>query len=563
MGGERLGDIAPAAHRCIEERFGLQRGGRQHRLERRHQHAEQIQALGADRLQFGVGAFLLGDHPRLGVVDVLVGFVGQRHGQADGSGRVVALVSLAHRRQCRDEAVVLGRVRQHVGQLAVEALGDETGAAAGQVDELADQVGIHAGGEVRQVQVKVVHAAGGLGREVVAQRFRCQAGIQVGAGHDEGAARLAHLGAVHGQVAVDVQPGRRAQAGAMQHRRPEQAVEIDDVLAEEVVQLGAAVGGHHGLEVVARLGAQVLEAGQVADRRVQPHVEILARGAGDFEAEVGRVTRDVPRAQAAISVEPFGQLGLHAGQGHVAGQPLAQEILETADFEEVVLRIADFRGGTGDHRLGVDQVGRAVGGAADFAVVAVLVGRLALGAGALDVAIRQEHALGRVIELRHRAAADMAGGVELVIQRLGQLAVGGRVGRVVMVEIHAERGKVTFVTGLDVGDEGFRRHAGLLGGQHDRRAMGVIGADVPDLLAHQPARAHPDIGLDVANQVTQVQRAVGIGQGVGDERGTGHGHRLEQGNAGLSHARKQAAPEGRGCGLDRGNWGPGAEPRCR
>src|SRR5690606_20234234 len=113
-----------------------------------------------------VGTLLLGDDPRLVVVDVLVGLVGQRHGQADGGRRIIAFVGLAHRRQRGDEALVLGRVRQRGGQLAVEALGDEAGAAAGEVDELADQIGIHAGAEVGQVQVQVVHTAGGLGGEV-------------------------------------------------------------------------------------------------------------------------------------------------------------------------------------------------------------------------------------------------------------------------------------------------------------------------------------------------------------------------------------------------------------
>src|SRR5690606_8287 len=39
--------------------------------------------------------------------------------------------------------------------------------------------------------------------------------------------------------------------------------------------------------------------------------------------------------------------------------------------------------------------------------------------------------------------------------------------------------------------------------------------------ARHAAGADPDVGLDVADQVAQVQRAIGVGQGVGDERG-GH-----------------------------------------
>src|SRR3546814_1039912 len=56
--------------------------------------------------------------------------------------------------------------------------------------------------------------------------------------------------------------------------------------------------------------------------------DLLARVARDLEAEVGRVARDVPGAQAAFAVQPLLQLGLDPGHGDVAGQPVAQEALE-------------------------------------------------------------------------------------------------------------------------------------------------------------------------------------------------------------------------------------------
>src|SRR3546814_1767671 len=100
-----------------------------------------------------------------------------------------------------------------------------------------------------------------------------------------------------------------------------------DVLAEEVVQLGLAAGRHVFEEVGAVALAQRLEAAEVADRRVQPDVQELAGVPGDLEAEIGRIARDVPGAQATFAVQPLLQLGLDPGHGHVAGQPLAQETL--------------------------------------------------------------------------------------------------------------------------------------------------------------------------------------------------------------------------------------------
>ena len=52
--------------------------------------------------------------------------------------------------------------------------------------------------------------------------------------------RLRHLLAVDGQEAVDVDLLRQAEAGRLEHRRPEERVEIGDVLADEVVDFGLA-----------------------------------------------------------------------------------------------------------------------------------------------------------------------------------------------------------------------------------------------------------------------------------------------------------------------------------
>ena len=89
----------------------------------------------------------------------------------------------------------------------------------------------------------------------------------------------------------------------------------------------------------------------------------------------------------------------------------------------------------------------------------------------------------------------------------------------VVVEGHAEGGEVALVAGLDRADEVLGRLPGLLGGEHDRRAVGVVGADEMHDAAVHAAGAHPDVGLDVAHQMAQVQRAVGVGKGGGDECG--------------------------------------------
>ncbi len=66
-------------------------------------------------------------------------------------------------------------------------------------------------------------------------------------------------------------------------------------------------------------------------------------------------------------------------------------------------------------------------------------------------------------------------------------------------------------------DEFFWRHAGFFRGEHDRSAVYVVGSDEMHGVAGHAPRAHPDVGLDIAEQMADVQRAVRVGQGVGDE----------------------------------------------
>jgi hypothetical protein len=174
------------------------------------------------------------------------------------------------------------------------------------VDDLADQVGVRAGEEVIEAHVDVLDARGQLGGEVIAQRFRRQQ-LEVAARGDERAARLRHLLAVDGDESVRVDPRRLAVARTLEHRRPEQCVEVDDVLADEVVDLGRRVGAPEVAEDHVVVGAAVvLEAGHVADRRVHPDIEVLIGRAGNQETEVWRIAADVPRLESRV--EPLGEL---------------------------------------------------------------------------------------------------------------------------------------------------------------------------------------------------------------------------------------------------------------
>lgn len=75
----------------------------------------------------------------------------------------------------------------------------------------------------------------------------------------------------------------------------------------------------------------------------------------------------------------------------VAGSPCFEEVGAFAQFEEEVFGFAQFGFRAGNGGIRVEQFGRGIGRAADFAVVAVLVLGVAFRAFAFDEAVGQEH----------------------------------------------------------------------------------------------------------------------------------------------------------------------------
>ena len=172
----------------------------------------------------------------------------------------------------------------------------------------------------------------------------------------------------------------------------------------------------------------------------------------------------------------------------------------------------------GDDRVRLDQVGRAVRLAADFAGIAVLVLAVAVRAFALDETIRQEHRLDRIVELLDRPRFGVAARNERVPDAIGEIAVRCAVGgRVVIRSRRRSREGRAACSSEHARDQCLRRDAFLLRTQHDRGAVRVVRAHVVNLVSRHAHRPHPDVGLDVFEHVPEMDRAVRVGQGVGYE----------------------------------------------
>ena len=158
MLAQQIVGVVPHQRRHIQKHLGLRRRVRQHRLKITYQQPERLDAGAAHGLQFGGGRVGLGDSPRLPVVDVLVGFVRQRHDEAHRLAVFPRLVVLGHGLFRLLHLLQQGRVVRLRGEAAAETLADESGATAGDVHHLAHQIHIHPLHEVVEVEVKVVYA---------------------------------------------------------------------------------------------------------------------------------------------------------------------------------------------------------------------------------------------------------------------------------------------------------------------------------------------------------------------------------------------------------------------
>ena len=201
---------------------------------------------------------------------------------------------------------------------------------------------------------------------------------------------------------------RYFQASEVQHGGPEQRMKVGDVFADEVILFGRGIR-HEGVKIAPGFVEVVFQRGQISNRRVQPHVKILARRIGNLDAEIGGIAADIPVAKTRITLQPFPCLVRHFGlQARRVERPVAQELaaLGIGQLKEVMLGGFHHWRGASQRRVGVLQLGRRIDRAADFAGITILIFCATFRTFALDVPVRQEHVLERIIKLLDRARSN-------------------------------------------------------------------------------------------------------------------------------------------------------------
>ena len=132
-------------------------------------------------------------------------------------------------------------------------------------------------------------------------------------------------------------------------------MEVGDVFADEVMDFGI-VASPPVVDGFAVLLAPLLGRGDVADRRIEPDVPVIARTVGNLEAKVGRRPRDVPIAERLVqemALEVVGDFRLQWRRSSIVQQSRNRRSVE----HEKVLGRADFGCGPGERTPRIDQIG--------------------------------------------------------------------------------------------------------------------------------------------------------------------------------------------------------------
>ena len=176
-------------------------------------------------------------------------------------------------------------------QHAVEVLADHRGHPRRQVAQPVRELA-----RVDRAHVLPREAAVGAEGDRLGEVVAVRVGAEVLGDHlgrDGRRLRLAHLLAADEQPAVREHRARHVEPGRHQHRRPDDRVEPQDVLADQV-----DVGRPQTLELLG-IGA-VAGCGDVVEQRVDPHVEHLAVVPRHLDAPVERRAADRQVVEALL-----------------------------------------------------------------------------------------------------------------------------------------------------------------------------------------------------------------------------------------------------------------------
>ncbi len=141
-----------------------------------------------------------------------------------------------------------------------------------------------------------------------------------------------------------------------------------------------------------------------------------------------------------------------------------------------------------------------------------MLSRTTFGTFTLDKTIRQKQVFDRIIQLFDCTHSNQPRFFQFPVNILGIVTCLVGVRTVVLIESNMKTGKIAQMFRVNTGNQRFRRNPFLFRTQHDGCAMGIIRTNIMDGMPLHFLETHPDIGLDILDQMSEMDAAIGIRQ---------------------------------------------------
>ena len=204
--------------------------------------------------------------------------------------------------------------------------------------------------------------------------------------------------------------------------------------------------------------------------------------------------------------------------------PSGKGLFEGAELQEEVRGVPEFRRVAVEAAADVDEVLGVHGFAAAIALVAPRRVIAAMGAGSLDVAVRQEALVHQRVGHGSGLLVEVALLKEFEEDLVGRIAMVVRAGASKQVERDAQAAQAVEEFGLLAFHDFLGALAGFLGGDGDGRAVLVAAGDHEHVVSLHPVVTGKDIRRQESpGDVAEMERAVCVGPGDPDKDTLGHG----------------------------------------
>ena len=313
--------------------------------------------------------------------------------------------------------------------------------------------------------------------------------------------------------------GQIQPAIAHEHRRPDDCVEGDVVLPDEIVRLD--VGVLPELPPIIGLADDIgilLGGGQVSDDRLEPDIDHLVVHPGyRYGHAPGHVPCDGPVLQPGLQPVLREQLDVRSPVVLVL-DPAYQRLLERGEPEEVVVRLPELRRRPADRAAGVAQLACLVGGAAFLALVTPCSVVTAFLAAPFDVPVGEELGALRAIVLQRAVPIQVAVLHQLVEEIVDhfEVVLGGGLGEQREIDAQVLDGLLVHTV------VPFRHLLGsgllLLGADRDGRSMHVRSGHHEHLVTFERMIFREHVRRQEGTcHMSEMKRAVGVGPSNADQ----------------------------------------------